>query len=263
MPDTRRLQDKLEKLGAPLGALGDGGRMLVPAAGSDFAAAILQEIDETILARRLAFVDDADMTMALEVKNRRVLRVCALPEHGALKTHRGLLDQPLPETGQSPALVAMIRDFVAETKSLHVAAASLTRHIDADEIGCSAQSLAVAMGLSLYGDTGGGASEPPVQLVPRCQEMSLAWLSISVDGARQSFGDPAGVERLLVLSKSNLNKFNNVLDGVIDLKDGWRCLVLAAATDQALSILVLETGREKLFCLITGNQLPAIVANSR
>lgn len=263
MPDTRRLQDMLEKLGAPLGALNDGARVLPPAAGSGFAAAILQEIDETILARQLTFTIDADMTMALEVKNRRVLRVSALSAHSALKAHRGLLDRPLTETGESPALAAMIRDFVAETKSLHVAATSLTRHIDADEIGCAAQNLAVTMGLSLHGDAGAGASDAPIRLASHCREMSQAWLSIGEDGARHSFGDPAGIERLLLLSKSDLTKFNNLLDGVIDLEDGWRCLVLATATDQAPSILVLETGREKLFCLLAGNQLSAVVANSR
>ena len=97
MADESRLHDKLAKLAAQAGTVGAHGRILQPWPDTGNLGEILQEIDETILARLLTFENGSGASISFEVSNRRLLRLRHLSDASALQPHMALVDQSLSD----------------------------------------------------------------------------------------------------------------------------------------------------------------------
>jgi hypothetical protein len=145
--EDRRLRDKLAKLADE--APEAGARNLQ---GPDLVLAILEEIDETILARRLAFRGGDGATLALEVANRRLLGLVEAPEELLAQRDRDRLLAPLPPEDEAAlaAFAEVLARFAEGRASLAVAALPLGRPVGAGMTGRSAAAVAEALGRSLY-----------------------------------------------------------------------------------------------------------------
>ncbi len=76
-PDTAARVEDLRRMIGMLGlpvAAGSGGARRVGGPGATAVAGILDEIDQTVMARRLLFQNDRDETLTMDVRNRRLLR---------------------------------------------------------------------------------------------------------------------------------------------------------------------------------------------
>jgi hypothetical protein len=144
--EDRRLRDKLAKLASE-----ETGGEVRRLAGGDLARAILEEIDETILARRLTFRREDGAGLALEVANRRLLGLVAL---------RGTFSPedsdspfaPLPANDEDAlrAAAETLRSFASAHGTLAVTATPLARAIGPGTGGRSAAAIATALGIDLY-----------------------------------------------------------------------------------------------------------------
>lgn len=146
MTEDRRLRDKLAKLAAE--ETGGGERRL---AGGDLARAILDEIDETILARRLSFRREDGATLAVEVANRRLLALAELPADIS-QADRARLLAPLPADDEDAlqAVAEALRGFASGRGTLAVTATPLGRAVGPGTGGRSAAAIARVLGLDLY-----------------------------------------------------------------------------------------------------------------
>jgi hypothetical protein len=156
--EDRRLRDKLSKLADEETAA--GARRLDE---GDRARAILTEIDETILARRLSFRSGDGGTLVLEVANRRLLGLAEVPEKLVAPEDRAGLLAPLPPDDDDAlaAVAAALRGFAASPGALTVSAAPLGRAVGSGSRGRSAAALARTLGIDLY-----DRPAPPLALDP-------------------------------------------------------------------------------------------------
>lgn len=151
MTEDRRLRDKLAKLAAEAETVEDGRRRLSPGAAG-LLAAMLAEIDETVLGRRITFETDGGRRLSVEVANRRLLRMSEAPDENA--GPEGLLGPLGPDTdGILPAVVAAMRRLGEGQDSLLVATVPLDAASKPDVLGRSVAALARATGIDLYSDT--------------------------------------------------------------------------------------------------------------
>lgn len=146
MSEDRRLRDKLARLASDAEEVAGGARRLSGGPGGDLLAAILVEIDETILARRLTFRTDDGRHLTAEVANRRLLRLTDLPSGDPA------LSEPLgPESDPVlPSLIDALRTFAAGQTAISVETGPLPQRGQPDVLGRSAAALAEAAGIELY-----------------------------------------------------------------------------------------------------------------
>jgi hypothetical protein len=150
--DDRRLRDKLAKLASADGDIGP--RRLAPGPDGDLVRRVLDEIDETILARGLTFRADHDSALGMEVANRRLLRLTALPDDLVDDEAAPALLSPIAADDEHAlALVAeTIHRFAAGRQGLSVETVPLTHPAERGAVGRSAAALAQALGIDLYAD---------------------------------------------------------------------------------------------------------------
>jgi hypothetical protein len=184
LTEDRRLRDKLAKLAAE--ETGSGERRL-SASGTDLARAIIEEIDETILARRLTFRAADGATLALEVANRRLLGLLEAPQDLVSPEHRDRLFTQLPPDDEAAlaAVAETLRRFAEGCDGLAVSAAPLGRAIGSGMLGRSAAAVARALGIDLYDRPAAPAAPDPAQGFAA----GLARLALAV--AEISDGQPA------------------------------------------------------------------------
>ncbi|WP_068114858.1 hypothetical protein [Tropicimonas marinistellae] len=143
LPDD--LQHKIERLAAA-GASSAAGRQLRAFGGRTLLASVLQEIDETVLARTLRLANAEGRELLLDVHNRRVLRVRA--PSARQFCGRALSTIWQPEDTRDPETISFLRDlldgFIAESDALQVWEETQTAEQPEDGFGISAKKLADA-----------------------------------------------------------------------------------------------------------------------
>jgi hypothetical protein len=227
--EDRRLRDKLAKLAAEEAA--GGPRRLSAAPGSDLTRAILEEIDETILARTITFRSDGGAVLALEVANRRLLGLAEASPDAVAPADRARLLAPLPaDDDEALAAVAhVLRHFAEGQPGLAVSSVPLGRPVGSGMLGRSGAAVARALGLDLY-------DRPVAPVVPdpaRGFDAGLARLSFAVATVSDGTATPAtgpdadAVGRLSLLEADLVAR----LDAEIEPAGGF---VIFSGADEAL-----------------------------
>ncbi len=199
MTEDRRLRDKLAKLAAEAETVEDGRRRLSPGA-TGLVAAMLAEIDETILGRRITFETDHGRRLSVDVANRRLLRVAEVPDESA--GPEGLLGPLGPDSdGILPAVIAAMRRLAEGQNSLLVATVPLDAASEPDVLGRSVAALARAAGIDLYSDAA------PVEASGGFSA-SVSGLAVAVRSFAPSPSAAAGVQaaRLEALDEEGLRR---------------------------------------------------------
>lgn len=235
MSDDKRLKDKLARLAD------DGDGRASP--GDDPLRAIVLEIDETILPRRLTFRAADGAELALEAANRRLLSFLDLPADVAGEAERATLLAPLPpDDGAALAAAAdALGLFVRRHGPAQVTTGPLDRDLDPSGIGRSASAIAEALGLDLY--------TPPVPVIlpdpargfeAGLAEFALATAILGKDAAPAAGPDAVAVRRL---SETGADALDGLLAhlGPVEARAG-RFLLLAGGTE-ALFLGQADAGR--------------------
>jgi hypothetical protein len=250
--DDKRLRDKLDKLAAEDAA--GGPRRLRAGPDGSLTRAILEEIDETILPRTLAFRAPDGSTLSLEVANRRLLGIARDPAaRGELP---GLL---APDDDDALAAVAeALARFADGAGALTVTAGPLARQTGPGGLGRSAAALAQALGLRMYDAPRTVAVPDPAQGF----EAGLARLAHAMaevtgsDPHAPSGPDAEAVGRLAGLGGDALARIAEGL-GPEALRAGH--FLLLAAGDEALFLGQKAAGRA-VVALLPADHAGAVAA---
>ncbi|MFC2968010.1 hypothetical protein [Acidimangrovimonas pyrenivorans] len=194
------MKDKLGQLRGRTAAERDGGRLLDLAGPGDGTAAILREIDETVLGRELDFTNDAGAVLGLDVSGRRLLRVRSVPD----AAFAALAGQALSGTRDETAatLHGLIERFAGTSAALTVTARKLARRPQVgEELGCAPAALAEAWQVSLTAPPRGGGLDG---FLATAAPLSRAWFVLDGDEITDQAGDDALLQRLYAAAEAGI-----------------------------------------------------------
>lgn len=178
----------LDRLNAKLAKFkgADHAEQVVTDAIDGILAAILAEIEETILPREMVVTDENGARFVLVAAGRRLLQVS---DPAAPRVDR------LPAGDEDPAerIVAAFngpfRAFLERARELSIDAARPQHRIDPTEIGCSVETLAQAV-------AGGAQPLPEADPVAEALDLGAAGLRIAGDAITGRHGPPDDLARL-------------------------------------------------------------------
>lgn len=248
MSDTDRLKDKLAKLGEPA-QLASGSRRVAAADATAFLRAVLVEIDETVLARKLTFHNEADALISFDVANRRLHRLTDAPAELANSTE-GLIGQQFSETGEDliPPLTELLTAFFAASQQIHVGTARLQDGLDPGNVGCAAEVIAAASSVVLYEDKPLVSNERVDNFVKLGSSIAKAWVWSDENGVRESGGDDSTVQSLTVLAQSSFADFDKQLNSTFNTTP--HCVIVGATDNGTQSVLYVKSGGQDAFMAI-------------
>jgi hypothetical protein len=259
MSDGDRLNRTLAKLGAASAAPGAEGRELAPGgeAGGDLLAAVLTEVDETILARRLNFHTDTGTRFACEAYGRRLLSlVQPLPDE---VTGAALSGRPLD--GLEEEEIALLRRVFEElldgATRLTVIADPLPEARDPALLGMAAARLAETWGLEL----GGGLPPDPAAALDRildaCASAAVAWMRLDENATAAEGGSEAGLAKLSTFASAGLDAFR-----ARERTEGTepRCVVLGRQDAGGALLVVAEAAGQTVLMLLQPAELKHMTA---
>ncbi len=259
MSDNQRLRENLSKLRALETRLGQH-RISGPDAPS-LMGSILREIDETILPRKVEFINDAGGVLQFEVAGRRLLRV------GSGKSDEGVdlkgelfgnalsdIDSPLVS-----ALFSKLTELLSKTETLTVISEKTEGETDPAEIGCSAESLARAWGLDLYRTTNSDFKDIVTNLVTACEDDAIAWIQLDSDKITSSGGSPDKLEPLTQISQKQIAKFDAHLMRSPGDQTTLGCLVLGPRSGDSPSLLFARYDETRAFVSISGESVSRVL----
>ena len=133
-----------------------GRRVLTEGGRTAILPAMLQEIDETILARELTFYSDTGNSITLVAKGRRLWRVCTAKPKSLIPKGTDLVAVNLSDsnTDEMRALAKLMHKFAETAKSLSVSIAETEPDSDYSAMGLSVRILRDTWGVSAEVSTG-------------------------------------------------------------------------------------------------------------
>lgn len=262
MSDIERLKNKLARLSANTDAMDATGREIQAADGKGLLRAVLQEIDETILAREIIFRNAAGSTLGFEVANRRLLRVSDWPAKSIPAAAATALKLPFADAA-SPAIDALaklLQVFLKDRDSLTVSFARLSRSSDASEIGCSAAALAEAWSLDLYATSEASQKRLLEKFIASCADLVQAWLLIDGLDILRSGGPADQVQQLTELSRGDIAAFDEQLVHASPAAERAHCMLLGTKEPKSATILYAKNAESRAFMLLPAEHWPEISA---
>jgi hypothetical protein len=231
--DRERLERRLKKL-AGFGTPQSGsGREIGPGDPRALLSALLTEVDETVLARRLGFRHADDRPeLRIDVYGRRLTGLVSPAPRGLPAAQAALFGRAL-EDEDAPALHALLDGWLAGASDLWVVSEPAAPDRDPLAMGVAARWLADQWKLRL--DSRPLPTEAAA-LDALARVPALAWLRRDAAGSVTTHGADADLERLRALPApgSSAQPHCTALGG----EPGDQVLVLAQAAGESLCMLV-------------------------
>lgn len=254
--DLHRIERKLTRLAAAPGPAMAEGRLV--ASGPGLLAALLNELDETVLARRLGFTTDTGQRLYCDVYGRRLLALRPpLPASAAgVPGAEALIDTPLgalDDDGMA-RLRALFEAFLAGASRLYAISADLPEERNPAVLGTAASTLAAAWELTLDAEPPAG---PPLDLFQSAvAPLALAWLRVADRTADKWGGAPDGVARLTRFAAETRT---SLLAPDPDPTAGPRFTILGRQGD-AGHLVIAQDGLTALVLLVPAERRAQIIA---
>ena len=258
MKETERLKAKLAKLVEESGdSDAMAGRTLAPADPGGLLFAIVQEIDETILARELVFSNDRQEQITLEVSGRRLLRITSIPQLHTASSFNALVDRQIsdPDGSEIDTITELLAVFVEHTATLRVKTRPLQLRHGQPDLGCSSEVLAAACARR----SGSLSQESLEDFCAASAEFAIAWVQLREGTVVKAAGDPEIARKLTYLAQSH-DPWPPVdwhLRGKESAAKG--CTVLCGSDDGS-DILVAVQDDRALFMAFAPERLAHVVA---
>lgn len=252
MKETRRLKDRIGKLGsaAPTGA---GGRQRATGPDGSPLGPVLLEVDETMLPRTLIFERGA-ARLSLAAGNRRLISIKAVS--GPAEAAAGpLIDVPL--TRPDVALLGKLRDALASALPGDGPITVRTEPAADGGVdfaaGTTAQALASAWGVDLAPDP--APSDTPAEALDTflgtAPSLARAWIRLSSGGVADSGGDAAVLGRLKSFADSaDMAEIDMVPDPA-----QRRFVAIGRSPDDGDCLLFVSSGMEAALLMIPAETL--------
>ena len=258
MSDFSRLEDKLAKLRQRERAPGEA-RKLRGADADGLLAAIVAEIDETILPRHLSFALDENSAIHISVANRRLQALLSPAPKGI---DAALVDQELPDA-DDPKVLALgvgLRKVLGEADSLTVSG-TRPKSLFASDIGVPTTQLTRVWGIS----TDEAATIDPAELLGKYLTTITAevnaWLRIEGEAVTDQGGDSDAVADLGEKAALFLDGYFSKFDTAFPEPSDSCGTVISPASDKAAALFFIEYG--ELSALISAKPDKVLALASR
>ncbi len=196
MTGNHLLDPHLDVLKSPSHFAADGARIIVSQGGALQIAAVLHEINQTILGRRLEFSSPDGRKLVLSVLGRRILR---------LDDVKNALHAVGLSTDHTQDIAQIIRDFVAPLTEVRVTSSPLASNDAGLDIGLHVAELATLLDVNLSNPVPQKPSGFLTKIVTSLGQKISAWILHDVGGADQRHGPDAAVTRLRGLMNDSLD----------------------------------------------------------
>lgn len=270
---------RLTALQTPARLAPGGARVLAEVGNRKPLAAILREVNETVLARSLTFETDAG-SVTLEVAGRRVLRLSGATNLAGAET---CLAAPVLEDEHKDALIKLLQALTAPRGELRVVSARPERGSDGVSVGLPVALLADLCLIELN-ETGEDeepepVAEPPaaepapevgigteagdeaflLRFAARIGPILTAWLISGGDRDGKSDGPEEMVSHLRGFLDDESESIAHQLDLVSLVPAGPVCIVLGAALSEGHSILCARAEGGILLGVIEGDATQSLL----
>ena len=231
--DFARLQEKIAKLRDRERAPGDGRALRAPDANG-LLAALLQEIDETILARRMTLTLKGGRSVSLAVANRRLQGVLA-PAPSGLSAVAGVALKGA-EDDAAQTIRTGLQDLFEGGGSVPVLAVRLGK----DDLGSDAGVAAVLLGRAWSVDIAPKGPADPGEVIgtflASLGEAARCWLRIEGEDIVAQSGAEADQARLADTAAFFLDAYLNRRDSVVGVARGPKMVALEAGENALVFI---------------------------
>ncbi len=249
MSSTGRLKSTLAKLAASPGEVTDGARRIAAEDVRDRIAGILDEIDETVLARDILVRNASGAFLSITARNRRL--ICLNPpacDDFAAQSDLFDLDAATFDDGQRGRLLGLLGTLCGTSSALSVTKAGAARGC-ATDIGLTAAQLKEVF---FRRSTLPAAPDPLAGLLEGWRGECLGWLRRS-GPETVAFGGDAGeaplLEAIAETAERVLRRNRRAGDPKPPALQGWIC---GAQTRPAAITAVANHGPDMLVALLPG-----------
>lgn len=239
MSDFARLEEKLAKLRQRERAPGEA-RKLKGSDADALLAAIVMEIDETILPRRLSFALDANTAIHVSVANRRLQALLSPAPKGI---DSALADQELPDA-DDPKVAALgvgLRAVLGDVESLTVSA-ERPKTLFASDIGVPTSQLAPAWGISTEAAAPAVPSEVLGAYLSSITNEANAWLRIEGEAVIDQGGAPEAVAELVEAAALFLDGYFSKFDTAFPEPSESCGTIISPGSNQSTALFFIEYG---------------------
>jgi hypothetical protein len=223
-----RLDARIARLGRRVRLNGLGHRRLSEDDPRLLLTALLREIDETILPRRLHARPNRGATLQLDVAGRRLLSLTS-GEAG-----RGIVGMPEDPDETARLLAGRLARGLAQASEITLLSQRMRADVERTELGCDALRLARELDLDLMALEGEGRDTRLSRLLAR---QTRAWVTLAAPGqATAQGGDADEVGRLLAVSRQDSGRLDAMLGAALGGRGIPGCLTLASDGDTRLIV---------------------------
>lgn len=263
---------RLHSLQTPASFDQAGNRLLTDGFNPGPIAAVLREINETMLGRSLAFESDGGPKITLEVAGRRVLRMAAAEGLARAET---CLSVPALDDGQKDDLIRLLQALAIPGRALRVVSGPISHEAEGVSVGLPVALLADLMLVDLNAIEAEApkqeqrqepAPKMPILAVETADDASLlgrfaranghalmAWMIAggAEDGA--SDGPEEMISHLLGFIEGEGEALSQQLDRISTTPGGQICIALGANLGAGNGILCARADGSLLLALIDGD----------
>lgn len=247
MMDKQTLAQKLAALSSEGESFENGVRVVSDGSEPPILTAILNEIDMTVLPRKLTFkMNDSEISFVAGGRRLRGLVKASKDIKGVI----GVLGKPMSR--EEPEILEGLHGIIAQFTS---AAGQMTVVSDDPDVmggqsdsGLTAQSLADMWDVELY-------AEPPTPMVSfarDCGDLITAWVIMTEESANKTGGDGA---KLAVLKSAITEQWDEFSNSVAQLTGDAGFICLNDALGEAGSVAIVKTSQEAMILCYTSENM--------
>ncbi|MBT8408911.1 MAG: hypothetical protein KJN93_04740 [Alphaproteobacteria bacterium] len=255
--EQSRLTDKLAKLAAAAEIVSPEGRALRADNPRSLLAAVLAEIDETMLARTLRFRTGSGTELSVDVFSRRLLRINPPAPTGSPKgfEKQALTDADTPRIHD---LFRLFKAFSGSDRVAYVSSGPVDNPIDASEYGIAATTLADLWKLPLA-KSGIGTPQTRIQrFCEECGEMGAAWIRLDGEQPVDTGGTESALAQLGAYAETALRDIREASDIIRAPAEGPRFVLLGQTG--GLSVALAGEDGHSVLVLADALQIEAVAA---
>jgi len=244
---TTGLEDRVSRLSNPVGVLASGYRTLRGNSAESLLSALLREVDETILPRRIKVLTNTDQVAYLHVANRRLFRV-TLPG--------GQMDAESAPPGSAAGMVTKLLEFFTDASKAVVHSKRSDDGTTQTDTGYEISALTDATSMDLA-----SSNKPdPVQVFcAALADHASALITLDPSGQFQSRdGDPAWCQRLENLILSGLADIDAQMVQSLTAPDQPGCIFLSTGADDGFLLVYARSQRTGFLAALPASQLSSI-----
>ncbi|MCE8008128.1 hypothetical protein [Aestuariivita sp.] len=245
-----RVAARLVRLGARVRLNGLGHRRLSAPDQRDLTAALLRDIDETILPRYVRVVANTGQRFALDIAGRRLLRLVIAGSGGSV-------GDPGDPVEAARGLARNLERALLRATEVTLQSHRMDSSQDRSDVGSSATALAAALGLDLDAPAGEDLTDKAMRSLRRHANAALV---LDADGRiTERLGEPGGAARLEALSQAHLRDIQSAMARSMATRDTPGCLILGIDATTGSYLIHASCDRARFLALVDAHRIDMLL----